>query len=68
MTPEVSSQIAIWRQKAADGELSVDDMRKVVELIRGDRKTASVSSETAKKVRAKKVIKSAEDMLKELDL
>lgn len=69
MSPDIASQISTWRAKAAEGELSVEDMRKVVELIRGDRKTAATSiSEKAKKVRAKKEIKSADDMLSELGL
>lgn len=68
MSPEVASQIATWRARAAEGELTVDEMRKVVELVRGDRKTASLSAATAKKVKAKKEVKSADDLLKELGL
>lgn len=68
MSPEVASQIAVWRQQAFEGTLTVDDQRKIIELIRGDRKNAAVSSEKARKTRAKKEIKSADDMLKELGL
>lgn len=68
MSPEVASQIAVWRQQAFEGTLTVEDQRKIIELIRGDRKNAAVSSEKARKTRAKKEIKSADDMLKELGL
>lgn len=66
MSPEIIAKISIWRQAASEGNLTVDQMREAVNLIRGDRKTAAVSSEQARKTRAKKEIKSAEDMLKEL--
>lgn len=68
MTPEVSAQIAIWRHKTNEGTITVEEMRQAVDLIRGSRKSAAISSEQARKTRAKKEIKSADEMLGELGI
>lgn len=68
MSPELVSQIAIWRQQASEGNLTIDQMRQAVILLRGDRKTAAVSSDQARKQKARKEIKTADEMLKELNL
>lgn len=68
MSPEISSQIATWRAIQAERPLTIEEQRSVVELIRGGRKNAAVSSEKARKVKAKKEILSADDMLKEIGL
>lgn len=63
--PEVQSRIAIWRQKAADGTLTTEEMRGVIEMLRGPRASAAVTSATSR-TRARKEVKSAEDLLGEL--
>jgi len=68
-TLETLSRIAILRQKAADGSITLDDMREAVRLMRGDRKSAVTASEAGTKRRAiaKAVIPSADEMLSELE-
>lgn len=67
MNPEVQSQIATWRQKAAEGTLTIEEMRQAIALIRGDRRGAATASEASRRKAAKKEIPSAEDLLKELE-
>lgn len=66
MNPELQSNIAIWRKKATDGTLTVDDMRQAIIAIRGDRKGAAVASEQSRRKKAKGEVKSADELLKEL--
>lgn len=68
ISPELASRMAIWRQKALEGTLSIEDQREAVAYIRGERKGAAISSEQAKRTKAKKEIKSAEELLKELGI
>lgn len=67
---ETQSKIAIFRQKAIDGTLTKEDMIEAVKIMRGDRKaaaSATASSGTSRRAKAKAEIKSADEMLDELD-
>ena len=66
MTPETNSKIAVWRQKALEGTLTVDELKSAVEVLRGDRRGASVASEASRRGKAKAVVPSADDLLAEL--
>lgn len=66
-TPEVQNQINQWRAKANAGTLSLEEMKAAVLLMRGDRKSAHATSETARRSKAKKEVRSADDLLGELD-
>lgn len=66
MTPELQSQIAIWRAKCADGTMTLDDYKAAILLMRGERKSASTPSEQARRTKARAAIKSADEMLDEL--
>lgn len=65
---DLQAKLAIWRQKAVAGTLSLEEMREAVRAIRGDRKIAASVSEVsrAKKNQLKAAIPSADDMLDEL--
>lgn len=65
---DLQAKLAVWRRKAVDGTLSLDEMREAVRAIRGDRKVAHAVSDTsrAKKSQPKAVVPSADDMLDEL--
>lgn len=67
MTAEQQSQIAVWRQKAAEGTLTIEEMREIVVLLRASRRTAAAASEQARRTRAKAAIPSADDLLSELE-
>lgn len=66
-SPELQSKIAILRQKALAGDLTSDDVREAIELLRSDRRGAAVASATSKTKAAKVAIPSAADMLSELE-
>lgn len=48
-SPETVSEISIYRQKAIEGTLSLQDMIKAVELMRQGRLTAQSQSKASKK-------------------
>ena len=65
-SPEEQTKIAIWRQRSIDGTLTIDDCRDYVTLMRKGRMGAAKASEASRKSRAKKEVRSAEDLLKGL--
>ncbi len=66
-SPELLARIAIWRQKALDNTLSLDEMREAITALRGDRLSAAHASEASKRKSAKAAIPSAQDLLSELE-
>lgn len=54
-SPETQAKIALWRQKAVEGTLTKEEMREALVLMRGERRSAAVASETARKTAARKV-------------
>ena len=65
---DLTSKIALWRSKAADGTITLEEMKDAILALRQDRRAAAVSSATAKRAAAKATIPNAEDLLKELGL
>jgi hypothetical protein len=61
-SPEVLSQISIWRQKMLDKTMTEEEYIKAVEVMREGRKSALASATTAKK-KATAAIPSADDIL-----
>lgn len=57
----------MFRQKVADNTISDDELKEAVNLLRADRKTATQNS-AKRRATAKKETKSADDLLKELEL
>lgn len=66
ISPELQSKIASWRLRAAEGTLSLDEMKEGVRLIRGDRMSAASAAATAKRTKSKIEAPPADDMLGEL--
>lgn len=65
-SPEIIAKIAVWRAKAAAGDMSVEEYREAIAAIRGDRKSAAVASENSKRKKAAAVIPDAKALLGEL--
>lgn len=65
---ELQSKIAAWRLKAADGTLTLEEMKEGIALLRGGRCAAAEAAQAnaSKRKRAIAEIPSAEDMLSEL--
>lgn len=67
-SPELLAQIAVWRAKAADNTLSLDDMKAIVIGLRQGRMAAAsaAASGSTRRAKVKAEIPSADDMLDEL--
>lgn len=59
MSDVILSNIQIWRQKARDGTLTIEEARQAVDAIRKDRVGAQVVSTASKVTKAKAAAKAA---------
>lgn len=66
MNNELRNKISIWRQRAANGSLTPEEMKEAILALREGRQAAARSTDSARRSRAIKVIPSADDLLKEL--
>lgn len=68
MTPELNSQIAIWRARCSgQGDpMTLEEYKKAILLLRGGRVAALAASDSSKKKAAKAAIPNADDLLDEL--
>lgn len=71
MTPELINKLAIWRAKAADKTITMDEMKEAIIALRGSRKqaveAAAAGRTRASGAKAKPSDKSVDDMLGELE-
>lgn len=67
MSPELQQKMAIWRQKALTNELTLDDCKEAVALIREGRMEAAKSAASTKRAAAKKAVLTSEQMFGGLD-
>ena len=69
MNPELQSNIATWRAKAAEGTLTFEEMKEAVLALRAGRCEASKTAQNAavKRKKAIAAIPSAADMMSELE-
>lgn len=65
-SPELQAKIAIWRQKAIDGTISVEEMKEAILALRAGRVSAAHASDNARRKTAKVEIPTADDLLAEL--
>lgn len=68
MSPELNSRIQIWRQRSRDGTLTEADMAEAVAALRGERRSAAIASDTARRKSAKAAVPDADSMLRELGI
>jgi hypothetical protein len=66
MTPEINAKVAIWRQRAIDGTLTLEEMKEAILVLRGGRVSAAATSESSRRKKAKVEVPSADDLLNEL--
>jgi hypothetical protein len=64
--PELQSKITLWRQRASEGTITLDEMREAILALRGGRKAALEASESSGSKKAKKPARNVDDMLAEL--
>jgi len=67
ITPELQSKIASWRQRAAEGTLTLEEMREAVSHLRSGRVSARDASAASTRKKAIAAIPSAADMLSDLE-
>ncbi len=65
---ELQQNIALWRAKAAAGELTLEESRQIIAIVRGERRTAAESSDAARRAKAKKAVPTADELLKKFGL
>ena len=64
---ELQAKIASWRLRAAEGTLTLDEMKEAIIFLRAGRTAASVAAQATKRTAAKKgPAPSQDDMLDEL--
>jgi hypothetical protein len=63
---ELNSKIALWRSKQIEGTLTQEELKEFVTLLRQERRSAAEQS-SKKRTRAKAEVKSADELLKELE-
>lgn len=66
MDIQTIARINELRRKAIDGQLTQDDMIEGIQLLRADRRSAAVASETVRKKKAIQAIPDADTLLDEL--
>jgi hypothetical protein len=67
MTPELNAKIAIWRQKAIDGTLTIEEMKEAISALRQGRVSAGIASATSRAKKAKVEVPSAANLLAEME-
>lgn len=67
--PQILSKIAKWREMEANGTLTIEDCKEIVQVTRQGRTAAAEAARTtrAKGGGGKKVTQTAEEMLDEID-
>jgi hypothetical protein len=63
MSQVITSQIQLWRQKAADGTITTEEMREAIAAIRKERVGASEKSAVSRAKAAPKAAINADDVL-----
>lgn len=67
MTPELQSKITVWRQKALDGSITIEEMKEAIIALRQGRIGAAIASDASRRKKAKAEVPSADDLLGELE-
>lgn len=66
LSPETQSRMAVWRQKSADGTITMEEQREAVAALRADRRNAEAAPSTKRSSSTKQPPRAASDMLKDL--
>lgn len=66
-SPELQARIAAWRQKAADGTITLDEMKEAIIVMRESRRSASVEAKASRASGGTKAKANADDLLNQLD-
>lgn len=64
---ELQAKISSWRMRAAEGTLSLEDMKEAIVYLRAGRVAAANASAASKRKKAIVAIPHANDMLSELE-
>lgn len=61
MSPEMSAKVQLWRQKAREGTLSVEESREALAFLRADRVHAAATSKASSTRKATSAAKKSID-------
>lgn len=64
--PETLSKLALFRQKVADNSITDAELKEATALLRADRKSATENA-AKRRTAARKAVKSADDLIAELE-
>lgn len=67
LSPEQQTRLAQYREKNADGSLTIDELKEAVIMMREARLAAQAANAASGKVKKKAPTKSADDLLGELE-
>lgn len=67
-SPDLEAKLAVWRARALEGTLTLDELRESTSLLREGRQAAAQASDSARRKKAKAVIPSAEELERELGI
>lgn len=67
MNHELNAQIQVWRQKAAAGILTQEEMKQAIAALRQGRTVAAATSAKSRTAKAAKASVNSEDLLNQLE-
>lgn len=67
LSPEIQTKLAVWRAKALDGTLTMEEQREAIIILRESRRSASVYAAEGKAKAKKGPTKSADELFGMLD-
>ncbi len=65
-SPELASKIALWRRKAAEDTLTVEEMAEAIAALRAGRVSAQAASDASRRKKAVAAIPDANSLLDDL--
>lgn len=66
MSTVINSKLQLWRQKVADGSITLEEIKEAMAAIRKEREGASVRSDSAREKKAKAPAIDSDKLLGEL--
>lgn len=67
LSPEALNKLAELRQKSILGTITEEELKGAIKLMREDRSSAALRTDAAKRVKARKAIPSADELLDQLE-
>ena len=66
MQEDLNRKIAYWRQRSAEGQLTVEEMKEAIIALRGGRVSAAIASGNSRAKKSPVIVQDSDDLLNEL--